>query len=114
MNAEQIEMLEEVFGGGGGLTQGDICDYFDVIQGAYDVHVEREAIRNGLWKDYPAEDQCNQVKIKIDRVNRSLERLKSYEQHGGAPDPLKHNIVEELYDIINYANFGVRIVKDLV
>ena len=117
MKAEEIEQLIEIFGGNDVLHEGDISDYFDVIRSAFDVHIDRERIRNGLWKDYPAEDQFNQVKIKVDRIVRSLEVLKKLPDTEGyfeRRDDLRANIVAEAFDIINYAVFGVRIMRGLV
>jgi hypothetical protein len=114
MIAEQIEMLEDIFGTGT-LTTSDISDYFDVIGAAFRIHIDKERIRDGLWKQYPAEDQCNQIKIKIDRILRSLERISSMpigqdcSQH--TLHMLRENITEELHDIINYAVFAARIVN---
>ena len=112
---EHFDWLGSVFGGTDVISPGDMCDYFDVIYDAFNVHVDRERIRDGLWKEYPAEDQCNQIKVKIDRVLRSLERKRQYERNvGGSPDPMIQNAIEELFDIINYANFAVRILAGRV
>jgi hypothetical protein len=111
MMAEHIEWLGSVFGGTDVLQAGDLCDYFDVIYDSFSVHVDREKIRNGLWKDYPAEDQVRQIKAKTDRVLRSLEQLP---RTGVSKDEFVSNITEELLDIINYANFAVRIVNGRV
>lgn len=111
MIAEHIEWLGSVFGGTDVLKPEDICDYFDVIYDAFGVHVDRERIRDGLWKDYPAEDQCNQIKVKIDRVLRSLERMSGFKGEEAMPAEFRENVTEELLDIINYANFAIRIVN---
>ena len=113
MKAEEIDWVGDVFGEGS-LTTADVNDYFDVIKEAYLVHLDRERIRNGLWKEYPAEDQCNQIKVKIDRTLRSLERLKvtpPTTPFEGQMLELKENAIQELYDIINYANFAVRLLE---
>ena len=109
MMAEHIEWLGEVFGGTDVLSSADVCDYFDVIREAYSVHIDREKIRNGLWKEYPAEDQINQVKVKVDRVLRSLDVMKNL--HGAALLEYSANVTEELLDIINYSVFAARIVN---
>jgi hypothetical protein len=95
------------FGGEGIITQEDFADYFDIIQGAFAVYIGRERVRRALWKEYPAKDQFNQIRIKIDRVMRTLEVIAA----AGADDnitALKAEIESEAYDIINYATFGVR------
>jgi hypothetical protein len=108
MTAEELEVVTHVFGGEDVLSPTDIGDYFDVISGAYAVHIDRERIRRGLWKEYPAMDQFNQVKIKVDRVLRSLEFLAEDQRD---PMPRQQNIAEEGFDIVNYSVFGVRILK---
>lgn len=86
------------------ISAEDRQQYFQTISNAFDVHLDREAIRKGLWKDYPARDQIFQLKVKIGRIERSLE--------GGALTPEQsENIVSELHDIINYAVFAARIIE---
>lgn len=95
----------------GAISTQDLREYFGVFQDAYVVHLDRERIRHGLWKDYPAEDQFNQIKIKIDRITRSLELIRRLEAEGDNEvkiSSLKENIESESHDIINYATFGVR------
>jgi len=111
MTAQDIETLKLMFGGTGILSEIDINDYFDVIRDAFAIHVEKERIRNGLWKEYPAEDQCNQIKIKIDRVIRSLERMRTGADLTGE---IARNVLEEQHDIINYSVFTARIVSGKV
>lgn len=94
------------------LSPQDFKDFWDFQLGAFAVHLDRERIRRGLWKEYPALDQFTQVKIKVDRIINSL---KLEEMAGGAMmDPIITNIVEESYDISNYVNFGARIVQGKV
>lgn len=111
-------------GGTGIISQDDFVAYWDVMMEAFAVHLDREAIRQGLWKYYPAEDQFHQIKVKIDRVGRSMEQIlalaklrdqKSLLQQNEGVDEIQTrinalgaNVREEIYDIINYANFGER------
>lgn len=106
------------------ISAEDFKAYWSVLESAYDIHLEKETIRQGLWKDYPAEDQFNQIKIKIDRVLRSMERIREIEKQSREQADsaqyetlevwrdqlvaLKTNIREEVADIINYATFGER------
>lgn len=85
------------------IAMGDIQEYITVIKSAFAVHSDREKIRKGLWKDYPARDQVFQMKVKIGRIERSLEGELTPEQ--------SENIVSELHDIINYAVFAARIIE---
>ena len=85
----------------GVLSEDDLSEYVEVVQRALDIHVEKDAIRRGLWKDYPAKDQFFQIKVKADRASRILER--------GSLDPSEAaNVLEETYDIINYSTFAAR------
>lgn len=111
-----------VRGGDGIISQEDFVAYWDVMMSAFAVHIDREEIRQGLWKEYPAEDQFHQIKVKIDRVGRSMEQILALAKTLGesTPDETQHqetqsrinalgaNVREEVYDIINYANFGER------
>ena len=106
MNVE--DMLEEAntLNSDGAISEQDMFDYFEVVFSAFDVHLDRERIRKGLWKKYNALDQVHPVRVKTDRIMRSLEGTPTQEQID--------NAVEELYDIINYANFAVRILQHKV
>jgi hypothetical protein len=81
------------------ISDEDVIAYFDVLIGAFKVHIDREKKRHGLWKDYPAADQIDQIRFKADRVKRMIER-------GG--EGVDGEIVNEAYDIINYATFAAR------
>jgi hypothetical protein len=94
-------------GGNGIVSQEDFVSYFEVIGDAFAVHMGREKIRRGLWKDYPAKDQFNQIKIKIDRIMRTLEIIETTTDQKLA-ETLRAEIESESSDIINYATFGVR------
>jgi hypothetical protein len=86
------------------LSDHDFNTYLECISTALNVHRNREAIRHGLWKRYPAADQASAIHIKIDRVLHTLRQ----------PEPTAEqldNCLEEFYDIINYAVFGIRKVK---
>lgn len=89
------------------IGPNDQIAYMRVLEHAALVHVDRESVRHGLWKDYPAEDQATQVKFKIDRVIRTLEHA---EGRNLSPEE-ENNVLEELVDIINYAIFAHRIVE---
>lgn len=121
----QLQFTEDfavtIKGGNGAISNEDFQSYWQTMMGAFTVYVERETIRQGLWKDYPAEDQFNQIKIKIDRVIRSLERLGQIGEqvnnteredvlsvYQAQMQTLWENILEETKDIINYAHFGAR------
>jgi len=58
---------------------------------------ERDAVRQGLWKQYAAEDQLRQAQIKIERCLQSLKV--------GRP----HDVSKEVPDIINYTIFAARL-----
>lgn len=66
---------------------------FDLAMGVY---AERDAVRQGLWKQYEAHDQLVQAKIKIERCIQAL-RL-------GRPQ----DVIKETPDIINYTIFAAR------
>jgi hypothetical protein len=87
----------------GAITEEDFEAYLEVIRDALVIHFAKERIRKGLWKEYPAKDQINQIKIKADRVFRSLELgILGREE----------NAKEELLDVINYAVFAIRKLVD--
>lgn len=92
------------------ISDSDATAYFLVIEQAWSVHIDREAIRHGLWKEYSAADQVNQIKVKADRVWRSLEII----GRGAGNPALVKNVLEELPDIINYSVFAHRIMDGKV
>jgi hypothetical protein len=85
------------------ISQADLDAYMDVIMAALNIHYEKERIRKGLWKDYGAKEQVDVIKIKADRVIRSLEL---------GIEGREENAKEELLDVINYAVFGIRRLQD--
>lgn len=107
MKTEDILRLGGELNQDGAISGKDLEDYTNVTLDALSIHLDRERIRHGLWKDYPAKDQCYQIKVKVDRVLRSLEGPDLTEEQ-------RANAVEELYDIINYSNFAVRILEGKV
>lgn len=96
--------LGEVAVSEGIISREDVTGYVGVITDAFRIHVEKEQIRRALWKDYPAKDQTFQIKVKADRVMRTLERSEDGVISGAEQD----NVLEELHDIINYCTFGAR------
>ena len=98
-----------IIGGQGIISQEDFQGYWDIITDAFTIHIGKERTRQGLWKNYPAGDQYNQVRIKADRIMRSLEVI------GKTPDEalvtaLKEEVRSEGHDIINYITFGDRLL----
>lgn len=104
MTADHLEQLAEIFPTEGIITTSDLNDYFDVVKRSLDVHLDREKIRRGLWKQYSAAEQARQIKIKADRIMHSLELLETTSDG----EALVRATVEELFDVNNYANFTVR------
>ena len=92
----------------GPLSAKDLEQWIVEAERALAIHIRKERVRRGLWKDYPAKNQFNQIKVKIDRVLRSMEIL----EHGDLSDEeaaeFTANILEEMYDITNYSIFGTR------
>lgn len=86
----------------------DVQAYIDVVLGAFAIHADREAIRHGLWKEYPARDQMFHVGIKADRVRRTLDDTLAGQ---GASEGEIAAMVAEARDIINYTIFTVRILE---
>lgn len=60
------------------------------------VYEERDAIRQGLWKDYHPEDQLVQAKIKIERCLQALKLNRP------------EDVMSEVSDILNYTTFAAR------
>lgn len=90
----------------GTVSQEDIDAYASVVDRAFGVHVDRERIRQGLWKQYDASDQTRQIKIKADRVDHSMDRR--VKADGATAEALSKSVIEELYDVINYSIFAIR------
>ena len=96
--------IERIYTHDSVISLEDFHSYFDVFSEAWDVHKDREAVRTGLWKEYPAQDQMWQVKVKTDRVLRILGDDKATDVQIAAA-------IKEFPDIINYTNFAARIMK---
>lgn len=93
----------------GSISPGDQERYLEVVNVAYAIHLEKESIRHELWKQYPAGDQVNQCRVKVDRILHSMKRVEA--DPTGDHDPVVANVLEELADIINYAIFAYRQVS---
>lgn len=89
------------------LSEDDLRQHLAVVLEALAVHNEKEGIRHGLWKKYPAKVQTFQIKIKAERILQTLERAEGRELTEAEQD----NILEEYRDINNYSVFGHRIVE---
>lgn len=108
------------------ISPADRDKYLENILAAFGVYVTRDSIRRGLWKQYPAKDQMRQIKIKSERVLSILENitrdLNEAASLGAPPDVIGEGIareaserevmIEELHDIINYAVFSLRIIRE--
>ena len=108
------------------IPTSDRNRYFENILEAFRVYVARDSIRRALWKQYPARDQMQQIKIKSERVLSILDNHKKALNEAaaaGAPDEVLSEgiareaderavMLEELDDIINYAVFAKRIIKE--
>jgi len=108
MTAEDILVLAGKLNSDGTLSGADLEGYINVILDALAVHIERDRIRKGLWKEYHAEDQVEVIRYKADRMRRSLEILAV---DGEDEEAQKAAIIEECHDIINYATFTVRLLE---
>jgi hypothetical protein len=87
------------------LSNQDKRDQLAVLAFAMHIHVAKEKVRRGLWKEYPALDQVRQIKIKAERIIQILERGEELDEATLA------SVLEEFGDIINYSVFGHRIVN---
>jgi hypothetical protein len=105
-----MTLIEETYDTRGALSEEDAHDYMRVTRMAWEVHVDRERLRNALWKQYSCRDQAVQIRTKIDRALNALDLLA-----GSLTEPMRAdviaNMVEEFADIINYANFAIRIAE---
>lgn len=93
------------------LSDDDFEEYWCTLyEGPFRVHLDRENVRHGLWKQYDAIDQARQVKIKGDRVMHTYERL------SGADRLVQDTMVilSELDDVINYAVFAKRLIQGTI
>jgi hypothetical protein len=97
--------LPDLFDSHGVIFSGDEEAYSEAIGHAFNVHVEREKIRHGLWKKYDAGAQARQMKIKADRVENNLRMM---DEHPDMTEQMITETLGEIDDIINYAVFTRR------
>lgn len=90
------------------ITADDVEQYFKNVLEAFSVHIDRERIRRGLWKQYPAIDQVRKIVQKGDRNMRTLDLVQSGQV---SQADARDQMLEELDDIINYAIFAKRIIR---
>lgn len=89
------------------IDRNDVIEYLGCIRDAVEIHVDREQIRHGLWKDYDGDDQVRQIFIKADRVRKIYENVHKRDVPALTPAEITA-IGEECDDIINYATFTKR------
>jgi len=82
------------------LSNQDRLEQREVFDRAMVMYEERDSIRQGLWKEYSAAKQLEQARIKIDRCFNAIKL--------GRPQ----DVLEEVPDIINYAAFAERLVRE--
>lgn len=103
VDGQQVRLLDR----SSVLSDADFTLYWETLYyGPFQVHIDRERTRKGLWKLYEAEDQARQVKIKGDRVMHTFENFANVHDDEGT----KMAILAELDDIINYSIFTKRIL----
>ena len=102
--------VEESYETKGALSEDDAQEYMRVIRMAWDIHVDREGLRHGLWKQYSCRDQAVQIRTKIDRILNALDLLAG-DMTGEKRAATIYNLTEECLDIINYSVFSVRIAN---
>lgn len=95
----------------GVLSEKDMHHMVNCFLECLGVHIERDRIRRGLWKDYPVRDQVNTIRIKVDRIMRSLEILDALPSGSEEAQGLRDNLMEELPDVVNYAFFAMRLER---
>ena len=88
------------------ISREDVVGYLTCIKDAVIIHVDREQVRHGLWKDYDGDDQVRQIFIKSDRVRKMYEV--AVKQDRPLTQAETNAIGEECDDIINYATFTKR------
>lgn len=95
------------------ISAVDSDGYFRAISNAHAIMLNREGIRQGLWKEYPSSAQANQIKVKIDRALHAIGRIPAMPvgSLNQKELDLRDNALEEFYDIINYAVFSIRILN---
>ena len=103
-----MEEIVRALIGGDEISDDDREAYMEVIAESMLIHLDRERIRKGLWKEYPAKDQVYHIRVKADRVMRTLEQ--GFEM----TEDQKQNAMEELIDIINYSIFAHRILNNRI
>lgn len=78
-----------------------------------DIFVERNAVREDLWKEGGAEDSAHHAKSKAKRLVRYIEQIQDL-----TPNELVSNstmfagALDDAYDLANYALFFARNVQD--
>lgn len=94
------------------ISESDASEYVAELAEALSIHYKKEAVRRGLWKDYPALDQIRHISLKADRVKQILQ----YQPDDVTPgeqvlSEAAESMLEELHDIINYATFAARQIR---
>src|ERR1700751_3300702 len=107
MSTEEVDPVIRPLANWGTIDAYDQEIYMAIVANAIRVHIDRERVRRGLWKEAEAKDQFNMIKIKVDRIMRTLEVLED-EEDPNLCGQLIDAMTSEALDIINYTVFGVR------
>jgi hypothetical protein len=94
------------------LTE-DQEEQFRILLIALEIYLQRDKIRGDLWRTRPLSHKLEMIAEKHDRVMAGLDKLSQIEQ---GQDDLAIEIikamVDDLLDIVNFAVFGVRLIKE--
>lgn len=82
----------------------------EVLEMSLNIFIARSRNRGDLWAEFGPEDSEHHMKSKLARVGVMLPKLKAETLKGpGSPyEDIKGEVLDDLYDLINYAAFTVR------
>jgi hypothetical protein len=92
------------------LSEQDRRDQVGVMIAAMEIHIRKERVRRGLWKESTAVDQARMMRVKVERIISILERCEREGINLASQPELLANLLEEHCDIINYSCFGHRLL----
>lgn len=93
----------------------DHGEHFGVLVQSHNIYLDRDKFRGDLWRSRPPSHKLEMIREKHDRAKRALNRMVALFEMDpalGANELLIKEYEDSLLDIINFAVFAIREVRE--
>lgn len=84
-----------------------------ILQEAYAIFEEKNALRGDMWREFPPSDKLREIQERYRRIMRMYANvLETQRDIGEDPAHVIEAIEEDTLDLINYAVFFIRQLRE--